>query len=178
MDRIAITYIQPRHAMWLALGVLIGCSEQSAVPSTAPLAFEVADASTFTVAELLPLPGGTASNAVGINNQGQVAGISNGAGLAHSHAVLWDHGAVTDLGTLPGGTYSEAYGINNQGQVVGFSTGAGFSGRHAVLWDHGAVADLGTLPGGLQSRASGINSRGEVVGRGDAFAILWTISRP
>jgi probable HAF family extracellular repeat protein len=99
-------------------------------------------------------------------------------GLGQQHAVLWDHGTMTDLGTLPGGTHSEAYGINNEGQVVGLSNGAGFSGRHAVLWDQGAVTDLGTLPGGLQSRASGINARGEVVGRGDVAAILWTISRP
>jgi probable HAF family extracellular repeat protein len=102
------------------------------------------------------------------------------------HAILWDHGAVIDLGTLPGpgGEYSFALGINNQGQIVGRS-GNSVGAEHAVLWDHGTVTDLGTASGGTYSRAYGINNRGVIAGEsnftesgGLPRATLWTTSRP
>jgi uncharacterized membrane protein len=35
------------------------------------------------------------------------------------HGVLWQGGAVIDLGTLPGGSYSFATDINERGDIVG-----------------------------------------------------------
>jgi probable HAF family extracellular repeat protein len=51
------------------------------------------------------------------------------------HAVLWQHGTITDLGTLSEGDVSKASGINNRGQVVGASgpEPEDFLGR-ATLW--------------------------------------------
>ncbi len=40
--------------------------------------------------------------AFGINNLGQVAGLSGVPGDATAHAFLWQDGMMTDLGTLPG----------------------------------------------------------------------------
>ena len=86
------------------------------------------------ITDLGTLPSGDFSFAFGINNRGQVVGLSNSAS-GEAHAVLWENGKMTDLGTLPGGEdfSSFASGINNRGQVVGNSSTA--SGEfHAVLW--------------------------------------------
>lgn len=130
----------------------------------------------------LPDVGGSSNGinnswANGINPRGDVVGASRFDGPAGTprHAVLWRHGAITDLGTLPGGWESEATAINPAGDVVGYSSGFQ-SPRVAVLWRKGVPVDLGTL--GATSRATAINPRGDVVGwSGDQFgprhAVLW-----
>jgi len=96
-------------------------------------------------------------NPYSINDHGQVVGSSN------NHTVLWENGAVTDLGTL-GGSSSYAYGINDAGQVVGKSLTGVSVYWHAFLWDSSnGMVDLGTL-GGHSSGAYGINYAGQVVG--------------
>ena len=75
--------------------------------------------------------GGTYSEAMAINENGQIVGYSNGAATGW-HAFLWEKGVITDLGTL-GGNESTAWAINARGQVMGSSSVA--SGEwHAVLW--------------------------------------------
>lgn len=118
--------------------------------------------------------GGEASEALDINESGQIVGWSF-LPSGDWHAVLWDNGEIVDLGTL-GGRDSEARGINNLGQVVGWSrTAEGPS--HAFLWQDGVMTDLGTL-GGFESWAWDINDAGQVAGfsgtEADAFhAFLW-----
>jgi chitinase len=98
-----------------------------------------------------------------------------------THASLWAHGNLVDLGTL-GGDESYASGINDRGQVIGASwtkTGA----THAFVWENGAMTDLGH--GGNTSEAFAINTKGQIVGyRGTGrptvngymptHAVLWT----
>ncbi len=107
--------------------------------------------------------GGFYTNSSGINNSGQVTGLSYLAGNQVDHAFLFD-GAMHDLGTL-GGTYSSGSAINNYGQIAGTSQIAGNSIAHAFLYD-GALHDLGTL-GGTSSWGTAINSKGYVVGYSD-----------
>jgi len=81
--------------------------------------------------------GGSSSSARGINDQGQVVGVSSTA--TNGHAFLWQNGSMTDLGTLgedgnQAYYYSGAHGINDQGQVVGESGHATLGGYQAVLW--------------------------------------------
>jgi probable HAF family extracellular repeat protein len=91
---------------------------------------------------------------VGINGAGQVV-----ASRDSNRAVIWDKGAITDLGALynscEGGLNcrSGAIGINASGQVVGF-IGRGSGGspvapeyvdNRAALWTNGKVFDLNTL---------------------------------
>ncbi len=125
---------------------------------------------------VLDTPTGTVSYARGINNDGDVVGVSG------SRATLWaDAGAAVTLGALTGSTGSQAYAINGNGVIVGYTDFG--SARHATLWDEGGNAvDLGFFAGGTRSQATDINLSGQIVGfsniaAGQLFtnnrAVLW-----
>ena len=126
------------------------------------------------IRQLPPLAGDTTSAATAINDRGQVVGISgicdNAVGrFSARHAVLWDHGTVTDIGNLGGTAWHTPMAINHRGDVVGFSNPPGDTGgrfrAHAFMWTaRGGITDLGTLPGDSTSQALGINARRQVVG--------------
>ncbi len=137
------------------------------------------------------LPGGGSSASIWESAGGLLAGSSETgqtdplfAGLPQTHAVLWKHSNIIDLGTLPGGGYeSEAESVNSQGQVVGsalntipdansmaaanfwyFDVPYGYQQR-AFLWDnHSGMRDLGTLGTGTDAWATYINEKGQVAG--------------
>ncbi|MGH8235901.1 MAG: hypothetical protein ACREXP_02630 [Steroidobacteraceae bacterium] len=126
------------------------------------------------VRELPPLPGDSTSAATGINDKGQVIGISGACGtavggVAAAHAVLWERGKPIHLGNLGGIAWNTAMALNERGDVVGFSNvskadGANFNAR-AFLWTRGrGIQDLGTLPGDSLSQALGINEQRQIVG--------------
>jgi probable HAF family extracellular repeat protein len=134
-------------------------------------------ADSYMVTQLGTL-GGTQSNALGINNSGQVVGSATLTGDTTYHATLWQSGSTTpiDLGTL-GGNYSAAIGINDVGQVVGTASildnrNSGSNQNQAALWLPGytKVTDLGA-----NSAAVAINVKGEVVGYGPPVnqAVMW-----
>jgi probable HAF family extracellular repeat protein len=123
--------------------------------------------------------GGTFSEAVGINNNGSMAGSSAITGDVDVHAALWQHGVITDLGTL-GGPNSVAPEAepqpNERGEVAGASdtstkdpNGEDFCsfGTHLIclpfIWEKGVLTALPTL-GGNNAEAWQINNRGQVTG--------------
>ncbi len=126
----------------------------------------------YTVTDLGTL-GGTYCYAIGINNIGQVVGVTCtiGEGDTTFHAFRTSannpiNPNTDDLGIF-GVTKSFAHGINNSGQVVGTNdTSDGYS--HAFRTSankpiNSATDDLGTF-GGTSSAAYGINDSGQVVG--------------
>jgi probable HAF family extracellular repeat protein len=129
--------------------------------------------------------GGPDALAGGINNRGEIFGISYlpvdpAAVSPITHPFLWRNGRMQDLGSL-GGTDSEPNAINESGEVVGFSTLAGDTVSHPFVWRNGKLHDLGTL-GGRNANARWINNRGDIIGRADLAGpapqdhdgVLWT----
>lgn len=73
--------------------------------------------------DLGTLPGDALSEALGINEAGQIVGVSYGAGFSHPRAFLWQNGVMMDLNSLiPGGsnlTLQVAGDINDRGEITG-----------------------------------------------------------
>ena len=170
----------------LALGLLVGCSEDAN-----PIV-DGADASadagvpghgrpvTYDVV-LLPSLGGTDAGANGINARSWTAGAAT-LPSGDLHAVLWRGGNVLDLGTLGGPNSAVAWpGLNERGQTVGiaetdtpdpngeaWSCSAFFpanTGKTCLgfVWEDGHIRPLPTF-GGHNGFATGINNRGQAVG--------------
>ena len=134
-------------------------------------------------------PAGLSSATTWISGNDLIAGFSlNGVidpfiGAPASHAVVWKHGEIFDLGTLKGGYESAANAINNRGEVVGFSSNAKSdtesllglgSQTRAVAWWNGEIHDLGTL-GGNDAVALYVNDLGQIVGESYATS---SVPRP
>ncbi len=160
-----------------------------ATPGGASLHRSSATRVQYSVVDLGTL-GGTSSFATAINRSGAVVGYAATAGDGASHAFLWRHGVMTDLGVLPGGTNSRANAINDRGQIVGSSdaltpslnSSTDIVAPQAFLYAHGQLTDidpdtkLSYTPG---SWAYAINNAGQIVGdvlapSGDSQAFLYS----
>jgi hypothetical protein len=87
--------------------------------------------------------GGTSSSAFGINDCGDAVGAASLRGDILSHAALFSHGKVIDLG--PNAGASIARSINNSGTAVGpFTVHGDF---HPAKYQAGRVVDLTGQPG-------------------------------
>ena len=133
-----------------------------------------------TITDLGVLPGDVSSNAVAINDAGQVVGNSTDSS-GNSHAFFWtSSGGMLDLGVLPGDVNSQAVALNDAGQVVGINTDY----SRSFFWtSSGGMQDLGTLPGYDVTAARSINGSGQIVGYSiehspsfNQHAVLWTSS--
>jgi probable HAF family extracellular repeat protein len=119
--------------------------------------------------------GGDNSEAIWINNAGEIAGSADLPGINLHDAVVWKDGHIIDLGTIGTDACSRGRGINSRGQVVGGSSDcANF--LHAFVWNgSGPMLDLNTLiaPGsGVQlTNAININDRGEILAKSDPVGV-------
>jgi probable HAF family extracellular repeat protein len=113
------------------------------------------------------------SSAVGINNNGLIAGTSSSA-ERDSQAMYWVAGTPDklSLGQVPSAFYNQATAINNRNQIVGFSLLQGENNQRAFIWRPGT--GLVTLPEGAW-RPNAISDDGVVVGNGgDRNVFYWS----
>lgn len=123
--------------------------------------------SNGSMQQLSNLTPGFGSSASGINDLGQVVGVSVSTAdfQPSDHAVVWNNGQITDLGTAAGFNSSFAEAINDKGDIVGQSNNGYQAATHATLWRGGQAIDLGSLNGDADaSFAKDINNLGQIVG--------------
>jgi probable HAF family extracellular repeat protein len=119
--------------------------------------------------EILPVPPGcqSFSQLHGLGGQDRVIGMLACDGIEGQRAVLWDHGALVEIGSL-GGPSSFPFGVSAGGEVVGTAeTSEIYEDETHVtrpfLWAKDKMRDLGTL-GGPLGGAAAVNAGGTVVG--------------
>ena len=126
------------------------------------------------------------SDAIAINNAGQIAGnlnlIDSRYGSAQSNAFQSAKGgAPVLLGCISenpcdNGHASVAYAMNQRGQITGGASGAGYF--HAFRWTSGTMTDLGAFDSRGYSIGYAINIKGDVTGYSNKYpgshAFLYT----
>ena len=115
----------------------------------------------YHATDLGVLPGGNYSEAVWINNGGQVTGYAYVG--ADYHMTYWSPSTgLKDMGAL-NGTAGDGNEINDAGQIAGYGSTAAGAYRAVRATYPGGMVDLGTF-GGPQSVARGLNGNGDVAG--------------
>jgi probable HAF family extracellular repeat protein len=119
--------------------------------------------------------GGAVSNAVALNDLGQVTGdaatsrkTADGDGIPH--AFLWQDGSMRDITPrLRRDDRVHVLGIANSSMVVmtrEWSNSKGYKRARALVWQSGRTRDLGDL-GGAVTEPTDFNERGQIVGYSD-----------
>ena len=107
------------------------------------------------------------SEAMDINDAGQVTGWMGLSQVEGGEAFIWQNGELTALGNPPNGSFGTGKAINEVGQVAGYAWIGQFPNvvTRAILWEKGEIVDLGVLPGFERSGAFDVNDHGQIVGR-------------
>ncbi|MDY7107640.1 MAG: hypothetical protein SYC29_03295 [Planctomycetota bacterium] len=111
------------------------------------------------IIELGMPPEGNWSEAIAINNAGEIVGDWGNSIYGPTHGFIWCDGVMTDLGPVLGTPKSGAWGIAESGQIVGWMGQSMAFDCEAYLLDDGVVIALGPVPGGFTSQAHAINQR-------------------
>ena len=126
--------------------------------------------------------GGTYSRAYGINNSGDIVGVSR-PGVGVERATYWQHispttWSIRQLSAAPGETQSGAAGINDAGVMAGWTYGPAADG--SIQGDPVRWLSQASAPENLGSQgweAGAINLAGQILGSmtvdGATHAFLW-----
>ncbi|MFN8588196.1 MAG: FlgD immunoglobulin-like domain containing protein [Candidatus Eisenbacteria bacterium] len=152
--------LPPKFPLALGCTLLVACATWA--PAVRAQMYEVHDLGT--------LGGVRGSGAAALSGNGRAVGYSFITGANFVHAMLNDHGVVSDLGTL-GGTQSLARAVNASGVVVGWAYPFGVSVQRAFRWQDGVMTDLGTF-GGNVGDAQDVNDAGIIVGSAFTVGVL------
>jgi probable HAF family extracellular repeat protein len=111
-----------------------------------------------------PSVNGASTEALGLNDAGQVIGVSvteNGG----NEAFLYSNGKMTALGTLGGHTSVEINAINGSGQMIGRYSIPKPEGteRHLFIATNGQLKEFQGLAGAFNTNAVAINDNGQVI---------------
>jgi probable HAF family extracellular repeat protein len=155
--------IRPSTKQNLACGMaLLGFFWSVACPAAAP---------TYTLTDLGILPGYIESNAVAVNNAGQIAGnLFDSTGVRH--AFVYSNGAMTLLPVVSGLDRATAVSMNNAGQIVGIM-GDSHGNSVAFSYLNGTTVALGCGNCGTDSNADDVNDSGQVVGVKQIYAFIF-----
>jgi len=113
-------------------------------------------------------PGGNWSEAYGINDAGQIAGVwgDNIHGDPAKAAFLWQDGELVDLNPVLGAANSCAYDIDNKGRIAGWFGKEPYIQSLAFIYNEGHVTELPPIPQGYSSDARGLSEHSYVCGQG------------
>jgi len=128
-----------------------------------------------TGSTILTSLGDARQSAAAINESGVIVGSALHPDDSKLHAVVWDNGAIQDLGLYQDLFPTAALDINDAGVIVGTATMEFASGRTtALIWRNGVAEELNNLipPGSGWDLlvASAINGSGQIVGWGERDA--------
>lgn len=108
---------------------------------------------------IISVPGSTFTDAMGINNVGQIVGRFRDAGFAE-HGFLYSGGIFSPI-SVPGSLWTNASGINTAGDIVGsFHDGTTIRGFHYS----NSLFSIIDPESSVLTYASGINDAGHIVG--------------
>ena len=111
---------------------------------------------------ILDFPRANLTEAIGINDDGQVVGDYRDTG-GKFHGFFWDDGPFLTIDVpFPEATSTAPNGINNVGQIVGFYQD-GNDQPHGFFYDNGIFTSF-DFPGALATLPADINDHGQIVG--------------
>jgi hypothetical protein len=146
-----------RSGLWLCAAVFLCFS--SAFTQQSPTA-----AFTFST---IDFPGAACTQALGINNSGQIVGLYNTfnslCGGQPIHGFLLDKGTFTTI-DVPGATLTQLAGITGSGEITGFCEGNGCGIGNSFLRDAAGNFNFFTFPSSCSTAARGINNSVQIVG--------------
>ena len=116
----------------------------------------------YAVADIGVLPGAALSSASGLNNRGDVVGLSGSERRDLQHGFLYRNGGLIDLGRFEMIGSHGGPAINDSGQITGTVYLSATRQNHAFLYDACGMHDLGTPPGDSTSLGNGINGRDQI----------------
>ena len=109
--------------------------------------------------EAIDVPG-SPTQAIGLNDRGQVAGTYIADGVFHG--FLFDNGVYTTI-DVPGALQTSVLDINARGQILGVFLDAGGTTRAYLRTAKGSLTTI-AFPDAVMTVPFGINNRGHVVG--------------